>query len=113
MDKVEFSCSASVQSNARINFQVSDLFGNEFISPADCGVTTDKPTIRSCNKISNILGMNIMIMCNYSTSYEIHCTFSWTLTNSSESRVFPVACHVNDDTTEAITRTELIVRRKI
>uniref|UniRef100_A0A1X7VDA2 Ig-like domain-containing protein n=1 Tax=Amphimedon queenslandica TaxID=400682 RepID=A0A1X7VDA2_AMPQE len=106
-NKVEFSCSASVQSNASINFEVSDLFGNEPISPADCDVTTVNPTIRSCSK--TLHGMNVRIICDYSTSYEIHCTFSWNLTNSNESRVYPVACHVNDGTTEASTRTELIV----
>ncbi|XP_019860447.1 PREDICTED: tyrosine-protein kinase receptor UFO-like [Amphimedon queenslandica] len=107
MNKVEFSCSASVQSHASINFEAPDLFGNEPISPADCDVTTDNPTIHSCNK--RLHGTNVTIMCNYSTSYEIHCTFSWNLTNSNESRVYPVACHVNDGTTEVSTRTELIV----
>ena len=109
-NRVEFSCSASVQSNASINFEASDLFGNEFISPADCNVTINKPTIRSCNK--TLHDMNVMIMCNYSTSYEIHCTFSWILI-SNITRVYPVACHVNDGTTEASTRTELIVIGKI
>uniref|UniRef100_A0A1X7TDT6 EGF-like domain-containing protein n=1 Tax=Amphimedon queenslandica TaxID=400682 RepID=A0A1X7TDT6_AMPQE len=110
MNKVEFSCSASVQSNANINFEVSDLFDNEFISSADCDVTTVNPTIRMCDK--PLYGMIVMIMCDYSTNYEIHCTFSWDLTNSNESRVYSVACHVNDGTTEASTRTELIVRRQ-
>ncbi|XP_019860435.1 PREDICTED: uncharacterized protein LOC109588760, partial [Amphimedon queenslandica] len=108
-NKVEFSCSASVQSNASIDFIVSDLFGNNSISPADCDVTTtDNPTIRMCSK--TLLGMNIKIMCNYSTSYEIHCIFTWNLTNINQNRVYLVACHVNDGTTKNSTRTELIVR---
>ncbi|XP_019849015.1 PREDICTED: probable serine/threonine-protein kinase DDB_G0282963 [Amphimedon queenslandica] len=107
MNKVKFSCSASVQSNASINFEVSDLSGNEFISPADCNVTTDNPTVRMCSK--TLLGTNVNMTCNYSTSYQIDCTFSWNLINSSR-RVYPVACHVNDSTTETSTRTGLIVR---
>ena len=110
-NRVEFSCSASVQSNASINFEASDLFGNELISPADCVVTISDLTIRSCNK--TLHGMNVMIMCNYSTSYEIHCIFSWTLININKSRVYSVACHVNDGTTEVSVRTGLIVGGKI
>ena len=110
MNNVEFSCSASVQSNASISFEASDMFGNELISPDDCAVTTNKPTIRSCD--NPLHGMNVKIMCDYSTSYQINCTFSWNLTNNNRG-VYPVACHVNDGTTQASTRAGLIVRGKI
>ena len=86
------------------------MFDSEPISSTDCNGTTDDPTIRSCTRILN--GMHVKIMCNYSINHQIHCTFSWNLTDSiiNQTRVYPVACHVNDATS---TRTGLIVRGKI
>ena len=112
-NRAEFSCSASVQSNATINFEVSGIFGMELISSTDCIGTTDDPTISSCNRTLN--GTDVKIMCNYSINYQIHCTFSWNLTDSiiNQTRVYPVACHVNDGVNNASTRTELIVGGKI
>ena len=68
--------------------------------------TTGDPTISSCTRTLN--DMNVKIMCNYSINYQIHCTFSWNLTDSiiNQGRVYPVACHVNDGVS---TRTKLIV----
>ena len=83
------------------------MFDTELISSTtDCIGTTDDPTIRSCTRTLN--GMDVKIMCNYSINYQIHCTFSWNLTNSiiNQRRVYPVACHVNDGVS---TRTKLIV----
>ena len=112
MNRVKFSCSVSVQSNASIDFEVSGMF-MELISSTNCIGTTGDPTISSCTRTLN--DMNVKIMCNYSINYQIHCTFSWNLTDSiiNQGRVYPVACHVNDGVNNASTRTELTVRGKI
>ena len=85
------------------------MFRMELISSTDCIGTTDDPTINSCTRTLN--GTDVKIMCNYSINYQIHCTFSWNLTDSiiNQIRVYPVACHVNDGVNNASTRTELIV----
>ena len=89
------------------------MFDMELISSTDCIGTTDDPTISSCTRTLN--DTDVKIMCNYSINYQIHCTFSWNLTDSiiNQTRVYPVACHVNDGVNNASTRTELIVRGKI